>query len=242
MKHDLTIIRSFLLIVVITGISCFPSLAAEDETAYIDLTVSGSHIEIGDVVYLEGYIVPSLLIHPGDRLLLQVTSPKSSRADVYYRLKADKDGIFSMELPADAIGDWSFIVRYEGYSSEAVPLTVTSRAKVKEAELVISGPFSILHAGDTARMSGWLRDFEGNGINYRQVWYSFGLPSYSCVLCGEDARRIWQTLGPVITDEAGYLEFSFDCSDPGKYAVKASFPGDEIYAAAESDTLYPRVL
>lgn len=229
------------------GLSCSITCAAEEKSqdsnaAFIDLTVSESVAQIGDTFLIEGYIVPSLLAHPGDKILLKVTSPKESRADMYYRLRANIDGIFSLELPADAIGDWSFIARYTDYSSDLVPLKVTPRLKVKETELIVSGPFNKLQTGDTAQMSGWLRDNEGNGIPYRQVWYSFGLPSYSCALCDDDARRIWQTLGPVTTDEIGYFEFTFYASDKGKYAVKALFPGDEIYGTGGSETLYPQVL
>lgn len=245
MNYDKYSIRFFIILICILELCCISIIAetteSDSEQAYIDLTVSSSAVEIGDTFIIEGYIVPSLLTRPGDKILLQVTSPKESRADTYYQIRVGADGIFNLELSADAMGDWSFVSRYESYSSDVVPLTVTGRAKVKETELTISGPYSILHVGDKARLSGWLNDIDGNGVPYRQVWYSFGLPSYSCVLCDDDGRRIWQTLGPVTTDEIGYFEFAFDIREKGTYAVKASFPGDEIYAAIESETHYPQV-
>lgn len=218
------------------------SSKAEAEETFIDLLVSKPVIEVGDTILIEGYIVPSLLVRSGDRVLLQVKSPEESRADAYYQLKTDVDGLFSLDLMADAIGDWSFQSRYNEYAGQIVPVKVTPRAKAKDTELSISGPFNRVFRGESGQMSGWLRDSEGNGIPYRNVWYSFGLPSYSCALCEEDARRIWQTLGPVITDEIGYFEFKFPTSDNGKYAVKATFPGDEIYGKTESGTVYPSVL
>ncbi|OQA56899.1 MAG: hypothetical protein BWY45_01637 [Euryarchaeota archaeon ADurb.Bin294] len=228
------------------GMSCSYSVIAantsEPDTAFMDLTSSKSVVEVGDTILVEGYIVPSLLSRPGDRVLLQVTSPKESRADTYYQLKTSTEGLFNIEFQVDAIGDWNFQARYSEYASPVVPVKVTPRAKVKETELTISGPFNRVFMGESGQMSGWLRDYEGNGIPYREVWYSFGLPSYSCVLCEDDARRIWQTLGPVTTDEIGYFEFSFPARDKGTYAVKASFPGDEIFAKAESETVYPNVL
>lgn len=212
------------------------------EPFFIDLTISENSIEIGDTFLIEGYIVPSLLSHPGDRILLQVTSPKGSRAGVYYQQRVNSEGLFNLEMNADAIGDWSFNARYGEYSSPSVPLKVTPRLRVKETELTLSGPFNTVFKGDNVQMSGWLRDIEGNGIGYRQVSYSFGLPSYSCALCEDDTRRIWQTLGPVTTDEIGYFEFSFPARDNGKYAVKATFPGDEIYGQSDSEIVYPVVL
>ncbi len=235
------------LLFFVIGMLCICSISAantsaETDTAFIDVTTSKSVIEVGDTIVVEGYIVPSLLSRPGDRVLLQVTSPKESRADTYYQLKTNTDGLFNLELPADAIGDWSFIARYNEFASSVVPVKVTPRAKVKETELTISGPFNRVFRGDSGQMSGWLRDNEGNGIPYRQIWYSIGLPSYSCALCEDDARRIWQTFGPVTTDEIGYFEFTFPANDNGRYAVKASFPGDEIYGKTESETVYPEVL
>ena len=234
-------------LIFIIGMLCICSTnaattSAETDTASIDLTTSKSVVEVGDTIGVEGYIVPSLLSRPGDRILLQVTSPKESRADTYYQIKTNKDGLFNLELPADAIGDWSFIGRYNEFVSPVVLVKVTPRAKVKETELTISGPFNRVFRGESARMSGWLRDNEGNGIPYRQIWYSFGLPSYSCALCEDDARRIWQTLGPVTTDEIGYFEFTFPANDNGRYAIKASFPGDEVYGKTESETVYPEIL
>lgn len=238
--------KYFLITLLIGFFYCLPcgaeNVTPNSDVAYIDLTISESVIEVGDTVLIEGYIVPSLLSRPGDKILLQVTAPKDSRADVYYQLKSNPEGIFNLELPADTIGDWGFQARYGDYSSDVIPLKVTPRAKVKETELTISGPFSRAFAGDTMQMSGWLRDIEGNGIPYRQVWYSFGLPSYSCALCEDDTRRIWQTLGPVSTDDIGYFEFSLYVSDKGKYALKASFPGDEIYGSVESEVVYPEIL
>lgn len=235
------------ILLLLFGISCVYSTVAENEideteSVFIDLISLKPVIEIGDTIFIEGYIVPSLLARPGDKVLLQVTSPKESRADTYYQQKTSTDGIFGMKLQADAIGDWSFQARYSEYASPAAPVKVTPRVKVKETELTISGPFNRVFKGESGQMSGWLRDNEGNGIPYRQVWYSFGLPSYSCVLCEEDARRIWQTPGPVITDETGYFEFAFPALDKGKYAVKATFFGDEIFGEAESATVYPNVL
>lgn len=238
-------IRLLFFLGILIGICPVLTVGAENETdevtAYIDLSLPSS-IEVGDTIFVEGYIMPSLLTRPGDKILLQVTSPKESRADKYYQLKAGEDGIFSLELPADAIGDWNFQARYADYSTDLIPVKVTSRIKTKESILTINGPFSILHIGDTATMSGWLRDIDDNGIPYRPVWYSFGLPFYSCAVCDDDERRIWQTLGPVTTDETGYFEFNFNIRDQGTYAVKASFPGDEIYALTNSDTVYPQVL
>jgi len=209
--------------------------------AFIDLTSSESTIEVGDSINIEGYIAPSLLARPGDRVLLQVTSPKQSRADAYYQLKVNNEGMFTIELQADAVGDWSFIARYNAYASSLISVKVIPRAKVKETEITLSGPFNRVFRGDFCQMSGWLRDTEGNGIAYRQVWYSFGLPLYSCASCGDDSRRIWQTGGVVTTDDIGYFEFQFPAHEKGIYAVKATFPGDEVYGQTESPILYPEV-
>lgn len=238
-------IRSITLVLVlflfISGISSAETNQTMETTPTIDLTASESTIEVGETIVIEGYIVPSLLTRPTDKVLLQVTSPRDSKTDVYHHLKVNSDGVFTTEFLADALGDWSFIARYNNYASDTVPVSVIPRKTPKETELTVSGPFSYPHAGDTARMSGWLSDSDGNGIPSRQVWYKIGLPSYSCVLCDDDSRRIWQTFGPISTDESGYFEFTFPISTDGQYAVRASYPGDEIYAKGESDTVYVNV-
>ena len=117
----------------IVGLSCSSSVIAgntsEPDTAFIDLTSLKSVVEVGDTILIEGYIVPSLLSRPGDRVLLQVTSPKESRADTYYQLKTSTEGLFSIELQADAVGDWSFQARYREYASPVVPVKVTPPGK-----------------------------------------------------------------------------------------------------------------
>ena len=234
-------ILTILLISALLAISASAFEAEKNHTGLINMSIPDSNPEVGDIIHIEGFINPAFLSWSGDKVLLQVVSPHESRADAYYQLKVNSDGTFRTELNADATGDWTFATSYKDYSSEKIPITVIPRKYKKETEITLTGPTSRLFSGDTAKMGGWLNDNEGNGVSFRQIWYKFGLPSYSCAICDDDNMRIWQNLGPVTTDETGYFRILFPLSDSGKYAVRASFQGDEIYSESESDTEYVQV-
>ena len=207
----------------------------------IDLLVSPPDVEVGDIISVEGYIDPALLLNPNDKILLQVTSPHESGADAYYQLNVNKSGIFRVEIPADSMGDWAFNARYNDYKSGNVPVKVSARTRAKETYITLNGPYSRPFSGDNVRINGQLFDDDGNGVAFRQIWYEFGLPSYSCEICDDDDRRVWQALGPVKTDESGSFILSFYAGDKGQYAVRASFAGDDIYGNSESETKYVQV-
>lgn len=235
--HSITFVLLFFL-TVSSGSVMADELLQDGAVPVIDLITSKQVVEIGDSIELEGFIDPSFLNYPGDRIMIKAVSPRGSRNDVFNFARVQNDGTFSLQLPADVMGDWLFSPYYGDYSGEPLALKVTPRAKVKETEITVSGPFIRPLVGDKAKMAGWLRDDEGVGIPDRQVWYEFGLPSYSCRLCDEDSRRIWQTLRPVTSDSLGYFEFTFPVSDNGEYAIRATFPGDEIYGKSESEIKY----
>jgi hypothetical protein len=239
------ILVSFVLVLCFSA--CIVSAAdnKESDTKKIDfdLNVSDTIVQIGDTIKIDGNIDPSWLKSPQDKVLLHVTSPHESAADAFYQLNVNRtSGNFKTDLPADAIGDWSFVARYQDYSSGDVPVKVTSRARLKESQINLIPPSGRVFKGDQVEMGGYLVDEDGIGLAHKQIWYAYGLPSYSCEICDEDDIRVWQNdLGPSSTDETGYFRMRFYASDSGEFAVKASFNGDMIYDSSESEIKHIRV-
>ena len=187
------------------------SYLVKDETM-ITFNLSKTVIYAGEKI-----VVTVHMSHGEDTILLNFTSREKS---VLESVQVDADGSFNYEYTPDGFGDWVVTVIYPGDETYFGAVTEKKAFKVMKFPTSVDFALSneIIDIGGKINITGSISP----AVKEKAVEIRFTMPNGSVV------KKV------AYTDSYGRFKLDFIPSMPGKWNVKAFFPGDNVYLSSTS--------
>ena len=197
------------------------ALPPPKSSSTITLVLSKATMEIGESVTVSGIISPA---HSAT-VTLSFTRPDSSQTTK--TTSSSGDGSYSYVFTPDMAGTWSAAASWSGdedHSAASSSIKTFTVTKLSSTITVLVSPTAI-KPGETIGISGLLN------------------PSVSSVTVTIEYKPeggTWTSMASVSTNGTGGYSYEWTIvpTEPGRYEVRASWQGNNMYQAAQSTTAY----